>query len=74
MDGLVRHVKQMARFRVFKDLPDDQIKAMLVQDKQREPKRIPYYFNVSRSHPGNFALWYLPTNKPKKEVGCAIGL
>ena len=60
----------MSKFRAFRDVSDAEIEALLTADVQREPARMPYYLNVSLSHPGYFALWYMRHEKARKEVCC----
>ena len=35
--------------------------------KEKNPKRIPYFFSVAKKYPGKFVLAYQPARKPRVE-------
>ena len=45
----------------------DSLKKLLKDEKNKNPKRIPYFFSASRQHPGKFCLAYQPGTRPRIE-------
>ena len=43
------------------------LEKLLTQEKEKDPKRIPYFFSVSAKYPGKFVLAYQPAKKPRIE-------
>lgn len=43
------------------------LERLLAQEKEKNPKRIPYFFSVSKKYPGKFVLAYQPARKPRIE-------
>ena len=41
-----------------------ELETLLSTEKEKNPKRIPYYFSASKQLPGKFILAYQPSNKP----------
>jgi hypothetical protein len=67
IEPTIMYVQEMQSFRSFRHGDQDAIDRMLTQDKNREPKRIPYYVHVSFERPGSFLLSYLPHKRIKTE-------
>ena len=45
----------------------DQLKKLLVEEKSKNPKHIPYLFSASKQYPGKFCLSYQPGSKHRIE-------
>ena len=43
------------------------LESILAKEKDKNPKRIPYFFSASRQYPGKFMLAYQPASKPRIE-------
>ena len=43
------------------------LEQLLLEEKQKNPKRIPYFFSASKQYPGKFVLAYQPSMSPKFE-------
>lgn len=43
------------------------LEQLLAEEKQKNPKRIPYFFSASKQSPGRFVIAYQPSTKPKLE-------
>lgn len=56
--------QEMMKFDRFKAGGQNEIDQLLMQEKQNNPKRIPYYINLSYDYPGSFCLSYFPPNAP----------
>ncbi len=43
------------------------LEEILLNEKRKNPSRIPYFFSASQTYPGKFMLGYMPRNKPRVE-------
>ncbi|KAJ3433139.1 transcription elongation factor spt6 [Anaeramoeba flamelloides] len=60
--------KKILQSKIFKNMDRSSIHILLKQEKEKNPKRIPYYFILSDKYRGRFELWFLPFKKPSASL------
>lgn len=67
VDPLVGYLREMMRYRKYKQGTKLEIDDALRSDKAENPKRIPYYLSIAHEHPGAFMLSYIRAVNPHHE-------
>lgn len=68
MDPLVANAREVMSHRMYRDGTEEEVDALLAEEKARQPSRIPYFISVSHRAPGRFVLSYLPHVHPRHEI------
>lgn len=67
VEPLVNYLREMLRYRKYKQGTKMEIDDSLRVERAANPKRIPYYFSVAHEHPGAFMLSYIRAVNPHHE-------
>lgn len=67
VEPLVGYLREMLRYRKYKQGTKLEIDDLLRVERAANPKRIPYYFSVAHEHPGAFMLSYIRAVNPHHE-------
>lgn len=67
VEPLVGYLREMLRYRKYKQGTKNEIDDLLRAERAANPKRIPYYFSVAHEHPGAFMLSYIRAVNPHHE-------
>lgn len=67
VEPLVGFLREMLRYRKYKQGTKMEIDDLLRVERAANPKRIPYYFSVAHEHPGAFMLSYIRAVNPHHE-------